>query len=294
MSSEQIMRHSSLALVFAFSTPALFAFRTISKLSYRNHEIRLLRKEITHNLRTFKHGDAIQIKWRYYRIVKNDNFFKIMAKTMQNHDTLSSVNRLASLYDIIPGQRWLIPNMRGIAVYGSLRTIRKKYRKIAKPIQVPGKKNLWFLAGAEFNPEERKYFNLKIFIRPVAGKISSKYGRRRDPFTKKSIFHRGIDIACHNNSKVKASAGGKVIHREWLGGYGHTIIIQHQNGYQTLYGHLNSYKVKKGARVKQGQLIALSGSTGRSTGPHLHFEVRRKGRSTRPSFHFFFKNLDPD
>ena len=105
---------------------------------------------------------------------------------------------------------------------------------------------------------------------------------RVDPFTNKHKFHKGIDIACPIGSKVHASAKGKIIFTGVMGGYGNLVIIEHSNGYQTLYGHLKSIRVKVNQMVSQGDEIALSGNTGNVTGPHLHFEVKRKGKNILP------------
>ncbi len=258
---------------------------SIQNLSYQNTEIKKLRSELKQNLRLWHKKKAINIKWRKYIIQKKDNFFSIMAKTMQDHDTLSSVNRLSSLWDINLKESWLIPNMRGIAVYGDKAKLSQKYSIDQKKIEkIPGKKNLYFIPGSKFSPHERKYLDLRIFIRPVSGRISSGYGFRKDPFSNKKKFHKGIDIACKMNSKVRASADGKIIFKGYLPSYGKVIIIQHLNGYQTLYGHLKKIIHHKKTFVKQGELIAYSGNSGISTGPHLHFEVRRKGKNYRPRF----------
>lgn len=105
------------------------------------------------------------------------------------------------------------------------------------------------------------------------GYISSNFGPRSDPKTKQNAFHEGIDIAVWYNTPVLSTAYGKVVHVGWKGGYGRTVIVDHSQGYKTIYAHLNAYKVKKGEYVKRGDIIALTGNSGRSTGPHLHYEV---------------------
>ena len=124
------------------------------------------------------------------------------------------------------------------------------------------------------------------FVRPVGGPITSPYGSRIHPIFKKQIFHSGIDIGAPYGANVKAANSGKVIFTGWYGGYGKVVIIDHGkvNGVPTttLYAHLSSYRVSKGASVYRGQVIANIGTTGYSTGPHLHFEVRRNGATTNP------------
>jgi len=129
------------------------------------------------------------------------------------------------------------------------------------------------------------------FIRPVVGYISSPFGWRRHPIFNSTRFHSGVDIAGRDRSPIKAAHSGKVIHAGWYGGYGKVIIINHgklQNGsyegrkVSTLYAHLSSTSVGVGNYVKKGDIIGYEGSTGYSTGPHLHFEVRIDGKPVNP------------
>ncbi len=120
--------------------------------------------------------------------------------------------------------------------------------------------------------------------RPVMdGWMSSSYGYRNDPFNGRRQFHKGIDFAGAKNSPVFAVAGGIVTRAEKKPGYGNLVEIDHGNGYVTRYGHANALHVKPGDVVKKGKHIADMGSTGRSTGPHVHFEVIKEGRHTNPS-----------
>ncbi|MFX0560907.1 peptidoglycan DD-metalloendopeptidase family protein [Tepidibacillus infernus] len=112
--------------------------------------------------------------------------------------------------------------------------------------------------------------------------ITSRFGIRKDPFTNVSSFHTGIDLAGPTGNPVYAGADGKVILAEYYGGYGKTIIIRHSNTYKTLYGHLSEIKVKQGDSVKKGEIIGLIGNTGRSSGPHLHYEVFKNGKPIDP------------
>ena len=118
---------------------------------------------------------------------------------------------------------------------------------------------------------------------PFDGKITSVYGPRNNPFTGKNLeAHLGLDIKGPNGSPVKTMAKGKVIFAGIKGGYGNCIIIKHANGFETLYGHLSKIKVKKGHQVEIGEHIGNIGSTGRSTGPHLHYEVHQNGKRINP------------
>lgn len=119
--------------------------------------------------------------------------------------------------------------------------------------------------------------------RPITkGWISSGYGVRTDPFTGHKASHHGTDFAGKLGAEVKAVAAGVVIRSEVAGGYGNLVEIRHADGFTTRYGHNQKNLVKVGDTVSKGQVIALLGSTGRSNGPHVHFEVRKDGRIVNP------------
>jgi len=110
-------------------------------------------------------------------------------------------------------------------------------------------------------------------IWPTEGKLSSLFGMRRHPIAKQQKFHKGVDIANLKSTDIVATADGIVAYAGKKGGYGNAVIIDHGNGYKTLYGHAQTLLVKAGDRVQRGTLIAAMGSTGYSTGPHLHYEI---------------------
>jgi murein DD-endopeptidase MepM/ murein hydrolase activator NlpD len=118
--------------------------------------------------------------------------------------------------------------------------------------------------------------------RPVPGKISSKFGRRKDPLVKKNAFHPGIDFRGRTGDEIKATADGvvkKATRNKVLGRY---VILSHDNGYETIFAHMHKTLVKKGETVQRGQIIGLVGNTGRSTGSHLHYGVRYNDKSIDP------------
>ncbi|MDQ7082226.1 MAG: peptidoglycan DD-metalloendopeptidase family protein [Aquificota bacterium] len=117
---------------------------------------------------------------------------------------------------------------------------------------------------------------------PVWGRVTSHYGYRTDPFSGKYEFHEGVDIKAPWGTPVRATAEGKVIFAGWKPGYGKTVIIRHAFGYTTLYGHLSRIKVRRGRWVRSGDIIGYVGSSGRSTGPHVHYEVWRYSRKVNP------------
>lgn len=117
---------------------------------------------------------------------------------------------------------------------------------------------------------------------PSYTRISSPYGYRIHPIYKTKKFHSGVDMAAPGGTNILAAEGGTVIRATWNGGYGNCVIIDHGNGVSTLYGHAKKLLVTKGQKVTRGQVIALVGTTGNSTGNHLHFEVLLNGKTTDP------------
>ena len=120
------------------------------------------------------------------------------------------------------------------------------------------------------------------FIWPCNGPITSPFGYRTHPIFGTTIYHAGIDIGVDYGTPIHAADSGTVILAGWCGGYGNAVIIDHGNGLQTLYGHNTSVAVSEGQAVSQGEVIAYAGSTGYSTGPHCHFEVRENGEAVDP------------
>ena len=133
--------------------------------------------------------------------------------------------------------------------------------------------------------ERQSLAEFDVSGRPISGGyISSGYGRRLDPFTGNRAFHQGVDFNTGRvGAEVFAVAAGVVNYAGWKEGYGRMVQIDHGNGYETVYAHDQKLLVKEGDVVKKGQIIALSGTSGRSTGPHVHFEVHKNGRVVDPA-----------
>lgn len=279
------------------STTQLFSGPlTLANLDYSNPLLKNLRSEIKENLRISKSGtkneSLIPLKYYQYKVQKEDNFFKIMARTGMDLETLSSVNELSSPHDLSPGMVLEIPNMRGTfhpeETEGDDKTkqsLANKYQTNPSKLQYDADRGKWFLPGISMGKSEKSFFYGFGFQFPLTTAIiSSNFGKRLDPFTKKETFHGGLDMAAKQGSDVFSSMEGEVSFVGSQGGYGNLIIIKHSLGYETRYGHLLNFSVKQGQKVKKGQKIGEVGQTGRATGPHLHFEIRRNSKRERPIF----------
>jgi murein DD-endopeptidase MepM/ murein hydrolase activator NlpD len=121
-----------------------------------------------------------------------------------------------------------------------------------------------------------------VILQPVAGRLTSGFGERFHPILGYERFHAGVDLGAAWGSPIVAAADGQVVSAGWRGGYGQAVSIAHSGGLETLYGHMSRIAVHSGELVHRGELIGYVGSTGLSTGPHLHFEVTRNGRPVNP------------
>lgn len=135
--------------------------------------------------------------------------------------------------------------------------------------------------GASAPRPSRATFDAELVT--ANARVSSSYGLRRDPLNGTIRFHRGIDIAAPKGNRISPIAPGEVVFAGWHGGHGKTVIVRHRDGTETLYGHADKLMVRRGERVDSDSTLGLVGSTGRSTGPHIHFEVRRDGKAVSPS-----------
>jgi len=135
------------------------------------------------------------------------------------------------------------------------------------------------------NPTDLSRVLGMLFRYPVFGGLSSFFGFRPDPFTGVRSFHNGIDIASRPGTAILASMAGTVAEVGFNRNFGNYVIIKHSGGYQTLYGHMTRYIVDHGQKVQQGQKIGEVGSTGYSTGPHVHFSIFKNGEAVDP-LHF--------
>lgn len=161
--------------------------------------------------------------------------------------------------------------------------IRSAFRAATDSID-PYKENLLQLK-TEVEEEQRRLAHVPAG-RPVQGTLSSGFGARRSPYGWSTEFHEGVDICAPYGTAIRATGAGTVTFSGWKGGYGQMLIIDHGYGYQTAYAHNSKHNVSLGAEVQRGDVIAYVGSSGRSTGPHVHYEVIYLGAKKNPAHYF--------
>ncbi|MDR1474775.1 MAG: M23 family metallopeptidase [Endomicrobium sp.] len=235
-----------------------------------------------------------------YSVQPKDNLWKIAKKYGYSVHSIIGTNPQLKTYEVNLNQKILIPSSGG-----SLHPIQEKdtWGKIAERYDVdekilqdvnfgisdlipgeyvfiPGKTPAIDLMNKDM---QAKYELRSLFRSPLNGRYSSVFGKRNHPVTGQASFHGGVDIAVPSGSWVGAAADGIVtVASHNVGHYGTAVFIDHKNGYITHYGHLSSIYVRVGQKVKKGQLIAKSGATGRVTGPHLHFTIKKGDKSLDP------------
>ena len=192
-----------------------------------------------------------------------------MAVSMQESERLKQAislkkNEQYSLVDRLRKER--------LAYESAERQLERESTELTKKILVLSDGN-----GIGLQDLIKSYFDF-----PVRAAITSPFGYRMHPIFHVRSFHSGVDLGARYGTPIKASNGGLVIFAGWYSGYGKTIIISHSNGKSTLYAHLERISVSQAQKVYQGQVIGHVGSTGYSTGPHLHFEYRLAGKPQNP------------
>ena len=242
------------------------------------------------------HGELPIFQWRQYTVQSSDTVSGIAQRFEVSVGAIIASNNIRNARRIQAGSILKIPSIDGIPhQVKSGDTLSKIATSYNIPLDVILDINdiksdnirqgeTIFIPGARMNDVDLRLSLGETFMHPLQSRyVTSKYGIRKSPFTGAVQFHDGVDFRADIGTTVMASLDGvvEVVSQNWL--YGKFIIIKHYNGYKTLYGHLNSYNVKKGDKVTRGRKIAESGNTGNSTGPHLHFGAYDKnGKGVNP------------
>jgi LysM repeat protein len=229
-----------------------------------------------------------------HRILSGETISGIAVKAGLNLDTVVSLNHIQDVRKVPVGAQLKLPNQNGLLYTvqrgDSLSAIARAYSVTAGAIADvnslesatihPGQE--LFIPGVRMQQFELKKILGELFIQPAAGRLTSPFGMRADPFTGVRRSHNGIDIAGPSGTPIYAAMAGKVAKVGVHPTYGRYIILSHTGGFQTWYAHLQKPLVEQGKTAAQGQLIGEMGNTGYSTGPHLHFSVFKDGSPVDP------------
>ncbi|MDR2047867.1 MAG: M23 family metallopeptidase [Treponema sp.] len=229
-----------------------------------------------------------------YTVQKDDVLGEIAKNFGLNTGTLVSLNNVKYTRGLQIGQVLKVPNQDGI-VYkvkrgDTLQSVAEKHKIDPDAVKISNElfsdrineNTSLFLPGATMLWEDLQEINGDLFLWPVRGYISSYYGYRRSPFTGGRSFHPGLDIAAPMGTPIKAAMSGRVSAVGYDNVYGNFVVITHQSGYRTLYGHMSVIRTRTGLYVNAGDQIGDVGSTGQSTGPHVHFTVYKNGATINP------------
>lgn len=236
----------------------------------------------------------VSVSIQSYTIRNGDTLDRIAKRFGLRQDTIISLNNLRSQASIRPGVQLRIPNIDGVnhrvRSGESLSSISRSYgidmtavvdaNDLASSTISSGQ--TLFIPKARLASATLRDFYGERFVWPARGRVSSPYGYRIQPFTGLRSFHSAVDIVLPIGTRVKATAEGKVGDTGYNSVFGHYVILKHANGYQSLYAHLSSIAVKEGSFVDQGAAVGLSGNSGQSTGPHLHFSLFKNGQALDP------------
>ena len=231
-----------------------------------------------------------------YRTREEQSIFSFSARCNLTYESIATINRYQESKTLPAESTLLVPNMPGIFIpfkpeneleYLLRASTRDEQRTVFQvTLNIDGERTSFhFIPGERFTSMELSFFLGILFIYPIQGgngKISSYFGNRTSPITGKRHFHSGIDIAAPAGTPVLSSRGGKVIKIGMDDLFGNYVLISHGVRYQTFYGHLQTVTVRLNETVNSGNMIGTLGSTGISTGPHLHFEILKNYAAVDP------------
>ena len=234
------------------------------------------------------------LKMSTYRTQSGDTLSKIASRFRLNIDTVVSWNNIRDGRGLPAGSVLNIPNADGLKYVvrrgDTLQGIARSWgvdlngvadwNRLASSVISVGQE--LFLPGARMNPNELSRILGNLFMYPVQGRISSYFGERSDPFTGVPNYHNGVDIVNQPGTPILAAMAGAVAEVGFNYNYGNYVILKHAGQYQTLYGHLARSTVGRGQKISQGDKIGELGTTGYSTGPHLHFSIFHNGQPVDP------------
>lgn len=241
-----------------------------------------------------KTGNQLPLHLYSYTVTKNDTLITIAARCSVSYDAIASLNRIASMQENLTGRNIILPTLPGLYLPDKAKTTFENLLLssfdpddptiLSFYVHDPEKRTVHCIPDNGFDGTVRAFFLTPTFRFPLPqGVLTSSFGMRKNPVTGNLVFHKGVDLAAPRGTPVQACADGTVTATGSDPVYGNYIILRHGGAKESLYGHLQSVKIVLHQQVKSGSIIGTVGSTGQSTGPHLHFEMHENGVPKNPS-----------
>jgi murein DD-endopeptidase MepM/ murein hydrolase activator NlpD len=229
-----------------------------------------------------------------YTVRADDDLFSLASSFNLPYETLATLNGLRNAKSLAPGQRLLVPTQPGVFLAldhpNEIDRLMDGWRTSGTASQVmltvrraAGPETVLFFPGERFHPLDRAFFLGILFRFPLPKAVlTSSFGIRANPFTGHPTFHAGIDLAAPVGTEIYCARDGVVSDTGYNDVLGNYVKVDHGDGYQTVYGHMSRVLISLHQTVQSGTILGRVGSTGQSTGPHLHFEIRKKGEAEDP------------
>ena len=276
----------------AFSGETFESYPLIDNLSISDTAFKQYCDDVLFARRALARGvlnEELPIQFYRYRVKKDDSIIRIAARCSIPYDGIITVNRIMSIKDDLTGSYILLPTVPALYLPETPENPIEKLisaaleKEVLPTIEIyvsskGQKRKVFCIPNGTFDGTTRAYLLHPLYRFPLeSGILTSSFGKRASPFTGKPSYHPGIDLAAPTGSPVFACTSGVIKEINYSHVYGNYIILLHQDGKESLYGHLSKVLVNLHDKIKSGKIIGEVGSTGLSTGPHLHFEIRVKG-----------------
>lgn len=287
------LRFAQLLLLLFVSVRATAQYPQIERLTNDDPLYVQLQSEISSAYRALAQEDELPpLLFSRYTVTEGATIFSLAARFSLPYATVATINRIPAPSELEPGREIVVPTIPGVYLplvpVNDLEHLMSDLRGASVGtivhVEIAGAPTAFrMFAGDDFSADERKAFLGVLFRHPVAGSaITSPFGNRIHPVSGRWSFHSGVDYGAARGSSVRAARSGTVTGVGEDEVMGRSVTIIHNGGYETFYAHLDTTTVRLNQEVRSGMIIGTVGSTGISTGPHLHFEVRRNGTARDP------------
>ncbi len=261
----------------------------IPTLSSRDFIFAQFMQDIETSYRWIAKGEFVPVAFYSYKVQKDENLIQIAARCNLPYEQIALLNGIESINTDISEKKIILPNAPGIFIpekpVTTIGTLVKKrlYTNESYVCYNINNSFYWYDSKERLTPTERAFFLDTSLRMPLDESVlTSNFGMRTSPITGNLKFHKGIDLAAPKGTNVYACKAGVVANASWDNVYGNFVILDHENNTQSVYAHMEQTLVKTGEIINGGTVIGKVGTTGASTGPHLHFEIRVNGTAQDP------------